>query len=259
MGEENPDAKDSRFKPVETSAESAHTENRRGPEDNPNEVEERERLRGAQDEEQQREQEKQRRREEAEEQRQQQDLEDIQQLAARDREVRAHEAAHAAVGGQYAGAPQYQFTRGPDGLSYAVAGEVSIDTSKIAGDPEATLEKARQVRAAANAPAEPSSQDRRVAAAAAQMEAEALAEIAETRRQQQVEERQQLEEEEALAREEREQRQQAQDAEASERSQAAQKDFSEVRQRQLDLNRRLIDIGVRPPEVDVGSLLDQRA
>ena len=97
----------------------------------------------------------------------------IEQLKARDREVRVHEAAHAAAGGQHAGAPSLQFTRGPDGKNYATGGEVSINTSPVSGDPQATIAKARVIRAAALAPAEPSSQDRRVAASAAQMEAQA--------------------------------------------------------------------------------------
>lgn len=102
----------------------------------------------------------------------------IAELAARDREVRAHEAAHAAVGGQYAGAPSLTYEKGPDGRSYATGGEVRISVSKVSGDPQATLEKAQIVRAAALAPAQPSAQDMRVAAKAAAMETEALAEIA---------------------------------------------------------------------------------
>lgn len=101
------------------------------------------------------------------------------QLKARDREVRLHEAAHAAVGGRYAGAPTYDFRRGPDGQQYAVGGEVSISTSDVPGAPQATLEKARVIRAAALAPAEPSSQDRQVAAEAAQMEINARVELRE--------------------------------------------------------------------------------
>lgn len=101
----------------------------------------------------------------------------IDQLKARDREVRVHEAAHAAVGGRYAGGPSLQYARGPDGRNYAVGGEVSISTSAVAGDPQATIEKARVIRAAALAPAEPSTQDRRVASEAAQMEIKAQAEL----------------------------------------------------------------------------------
>ncbi len=97
---------------------------------------------------------------------------EIRSLAARDREVRAHEQAHAAVGGQYAGAPSYQFERGPDGVNYAVGGEVRIDVSKAAS-PQETILKMQIVRRAALAPAEPSAQDRRVAAEASAREAEA--------------------------------------------------------------------------------------
>ena len=105
---------------------------------------------------------------------------EIKSLAARDREVRTHEQAHVAAGGQYAGAASYQYERGPNGVSYAVAGEVRISTSEEP-TPEATLRKAQIIRRAALAPAEPSPQDRRVAAMAAQMETAARAEIARAR------------------------------------------------------------------------------
>ncbi len=103
---------------------------------------------------------------------------EIRELAARDREVRTHEQAHMSVGGQYAGAVQYDYDRGPDGRLYAVGGEVGIDTSPIPGDPQATIEKMEQVRRAALAPAEPSGQDRSVAAQAGQAIAQARAELA---------------------------------------------------------------------------------
>jgi len=102
---------------------------------------------------------------------------ELAKLAERDRTVRTHEAAHAAVGGPYAGSPTLTYTSGPDGRSYAVGGEVSIDMSPVAGDPQATLEKAQTVRAAALAPAQPSAQDMRVAARAMQMAARAYAEL----------------------------------------------------------------------------------
>lgn len=124
---------------------------------------------------------------------QQQELADqalLEQLRARDREVRIHEAAHAAVGGRYAGSASFQYQRGPDGRNYAVGGEVGISTSPVPGDPQATIEKARTIRAAALAPAEPSAQDRRVAAEAAQMEVEARTELqAQTRQEQAAEEK----------------------------------------------------------------------
>lgn len=106
------------------------------------------------------------------------ELKQLTELKARDREVRAHEQAHQAVGGQYAGAISYTFQRGPDGAQYAVGGEVSIDVSPVAGDPQATIEKMRVVRAAALAPAEPSGQDRAVAAEAMQIMLKAQAEVA---------------------------------------------------------------------------------
>lgn len=112
---------------------------------------------------------------EAQQELQEQDL--IRELSNRDREVRAHEQAHAAVGGQYAGAPTYQFQRGPDGVNYAVGGEVRIDISPAA-TPEETIRKMQVVRAAALAPLEPSPQDRSVAAQAAAQLAQAQAELA---------------------------------------------------------------------------------
>ena len=102
----------------------------------------------------------------------------IRELAARDREVRAHEAAHAAVGGAHAGSPVYETQRGPNGVNYAVGGQVSIDVAPVAGDPEATVEKMRTVRRAALAPANPSPQDRAVAAQASRTQLEAQQELA---------------------------------------------------------------------------------
>lgn len=90
----------------------------------------------------------------------------VEELKRRDAEVRAHEQAHAAAGGPYAGAPRFQFVRGPDGKFYAKGGEVTIDTSAIPGNPQATIRKMQQVKRAALAPQEPSAQDRRVAAEA---------------------------------------------------------------------------------------------
>jgi|GEM_PF-953368 len=105
------------------------------------------------------------------------DLALIEQLRARDREVRVHEAAHASVGGRYAGSAKLEYTRGPGGKNYATGGEVSISTGAVPGDPQATIEKARVIRAAALAPAEPSTQDRRVAAEASQLELSARADL----------------------------------------------------------------------------------
>lgn len=103
----------------------------------------------------------------------------VERLKARDAEVRAHEQAHKGAGGQYvSGGITYRYQTGPDGRQYAVEGEVSIDTSKVSGNPEATIQKARIIRKAANAPAQPSAQDRSVASQATAMEMEAYRELA---------------------------------------------------------------------------------
>jgi len=107
-----------------------------------------------------------------------QELQQIKELKARDTEVRTHEQAHAAVGGQYAGSPSYEYQRGPDGTNYAIGGEVPIDVGVINGDPQATIDKMQTVRAAALAPAEPSGADRAIAADATQKIAAAQAELA---------------------------------------------------------------------------------
>lgn len=52
-----------------------------------------------------------------------------------------------------------------------------LDTSEVLNNPEATIQKARTIQRAALAPANPSGQDRQVAAQAAQMEREAQREL----------------------------------------------------------------------------------
>ncbi len=91
----------------------------------------------------------------------------VEQLKKIDAEVREHEQSHKAAAGSYAnGSAIYKYKVGPDGRRYAIAGEVHIDTSPIRGNPEATIAKMRRIRQAASAPAEPSTQDSRVAAQA---------------------------------------------------------------------------------------------
>lgn len=101
----------------------------------------------------------------------------VAKLAARDREVRAHEAQHMAAAGGMANGAEYTYELGPDGKMYAIGGKVRI-TMTSGSTPEDTLAKARQLRAAANAPADPSGQDMTVAAQAGAMEARALQQIA---------------------------------------------------------------------------------
>jgi hypothetical protein len=102
----------------------------------------------------------------------------LEQLRQTDRQVRAHEQAHMAAGaGLVRAGVSFSYATGPDEKRYAVGGEVSIDVSR-ASTPQDTLVKARQIRAAALAPADPSAQDQSVAAQAASMESQARAEIA---------------------------------------------------------------------------------
>ena len=103
----------------------------------------------------------------------------VAKLKQRDAEVKAHEAAHlGAAGGLARGGASYEYQKGPDGHNYAVGGEVSIDSSPVHGNPEATISKAQQIRSAALAPTNPSSQDYKVAAQASRIEAEARQELA---------------------------------------------------------------------------------
>jgi len=106
----------------------------------------------------------------------------VNELRNRDREVRAHEQAHVSAGGAYIrGGVSYTYQRGPDNKSYAVGGEVGIDTAPE-DDAGATITKMQAVRAAALAPSDPSAQDRAVAAAAAGNESLARADLAAEKR-----------------------------------------------------------------------------
>ncbi len=103
---------------------------------------------------------------------------EIAELKKRDAEVKAHEQAHASVGGQLAGSPSYSYQTGPDGQKYAVGGEVNIDLAEVPGDPQATIIKMQQVKAAALAPADPSGADQQIAAEASRRIVEAQIELA---------------------------------------------------------------------------------
>jgi hypothetical protein len=104
---------------------------------------------------------------------------EVRELKQRDAEVRRHEQAHLAAAGQYArGGASFSYQRGPDGRQYAVGGEVSIDVGSER-TPEATIRKAQIVRRAALAPAEPSPQDRSIAAQAGRLETQARRQLAE--------------------------------------------------------------------------------
>lgn len=277
VGQEATDLKSSTFKPTEQLADSVRSQNRRLPDERPNDDVERDRQTALAQERR------------ANGGRTEDELkveqDQIQELAARDREVRSHEQAHAAAAGQYGSSPTYSFVRGPDGVSYAVGGSVDVDTSPIPGDPEATLRKAQQLRRAANAPAEPSAQDGRVAAAAAKMELDARAELrakdvaeaedqkslssenaqagtvnesdatasAEEARRQREEER--IEQEEARLLNEQEQFESEQ--RLLDQRQARAEFFNENTRRNIDINRRLIEIGVFADSNAIGSFLNK--
>ena len=105
----------------------------------------------------------------------------LEALKSRDREVRAHEAAHQHAAGPLArGSANFEYQVGPDGRRYAIGGEVNVETSRT-GDPARDIENARAIRRAALAPAVPSAQDLRVASEASAMEIRAQQELQATR------------------------------------------------------------------------------
>ncbi|MCB9877188.1 MAG: hypothetical protein H6835_06245 [Planctomycetes bacterium] len=102
----------------------------------------------------------------------------LDELSARDREVRAHEAAHQSAAGELAiGGPSYTFQTGPDGKRYAIGGEVTVRLSE-GRTPEETLRKMEHAMQAAHAPDQPSGPDRVVASQAARIAAKARRELA---------------------------------------------------------------------------------
>ena len=105
------------------------------------------------------------------------EADEIRELVRRDREVRAHKAAHLAAGGRHTSRATFIYERAPNGVLYAVGGEVETDLSPVTNNPEATLRTAQALRQAALAPAQPSAQDRVVAQKAAQMALQARAEL----------------------------------------------------------------------------------
>ncbi|WP_044419104.1 putative metalloprotease CJM1_0395 family protein [Halarcobacter anaerophilus] len=88
----------------------------------------------------------------------------LNELKAVDAKVRAHEAAHqsgpAAVGGA-----SYTYAKGPDGVMYAVAGEVPVQI-ETSSEPQETISNLQGVIATALAPADPSPQDISIASKA---------------------------------------------------------------------------------------------
>jgi len=103
---------------------------------------------------------------------------EVAKLKARDAAVRAHEEAHIAAGsGVVKGGASFSYQEGPDGQTYAIGGEVAVDTAPVPDNPMATIAKANAIRAAALAPADPSPQDLSVASQAVIMAADAAFEL----------------------------------------------------------------------------------
>ncbi|GAB6051367.1 hypothetical protein JCM17960_01870 [Magnetospira thiophila] len=84
----------------------------------------------------------------------------IENLKARDAEVRAHEHAHFMAGRPHTSPPTYFTVVGPDGKSYAVSGQTPTDMSLPTGDPEAAIAKLSILKRSALAPLHPSNSDR---------------------------------------------------------------------------------------------------
>lgn len=208
------------------------------------------------------------------------ELKVIQQLSARDREVKAHEQTHAAIGGSYAGAPIFDYTSGPDGRLYATSGEVSIDTSAVEDDPQATLEKAQVIIRAALSVSDPSSADRQIAAQAKSLALRAMTELRESAPKEEVNsafadnqvliEQEQLEREEYLAEVELQQaKQDRNEALAKARRQSADasievlkeynSQINDIQEKLRRLNTQLVDSGAFSKVFPEGFLIDQTA
>ena len=267
VGEESVEAKAAALPPVEELAETAGSLNRKDPSDTTAESDERRRVAASGetteetaaaaenvDSEERLQGREQKSTNDQAIQFTDEELRQIETLAARDREVRAHEQAHVAVGGQFTGAASFSYQEGPNGVRYAVGGEVSISSGAVSGDPQATISKAQQVQRAALAPAEPSTQDRSVAANAARLALDARSQLSNLQAEERVTERegsQQRLDESKEAEAAREDQRQASESE-KDSSDASQ----ERRQQNVDINQRLLDIGISEKGQDIGAIVD---
>ena len=159
----------------------------------------------------------------------------------------------------HAGSASFSYETGPDGVLYAVGGEVSVDVSKVSDDPQATLDKMEQIQRAALAPAEPSAQDRQVAAQAAQKAAQALNEISQQQMQRRDAEMSRVEEQQAetavaLA-EAKAAQEEAKEKESEEQAVSAAERNAEYNARMQRINEVLLQISM-PQPVSAGQILD---
>ena len=183
-------------------------------------------------------------------------------LKQRDKKVKAHEQAHSSVGGAFTGTASFSYETGSDGVLYAVDGEVQADLSDVAGDPAATVSKMEQVQRAALAPAEPSLQDRQVAAQAGQQAAAAMSQLAAEHSAVQKEEIARLEAEKADVKAEmaaaRKEQEDAEEKEADEKAVSAAERFAEYNAKLRRINEVLLRISL-PAPVSAGQILDDMA
>jgi len=101
---------------------------------------------------------------------------EVSKLKAIDTQVRAHEAAHQS-GPAASGGASFTYEKGPDGIMYAVAGEVPVRI-QTGSDPQETISNLQGVIATALAPADPSPQDLSIASKARVMMMKAEQEFA---------------------------------------------------------------------------------
>ncbi len=95
---------------------------------------------------------------------------EIRRLKMWEDHVIQHERMHMLAGGEFAGAPSYTYTTGPDGKRYIQGGEVTmyVPAGTTLEDSEVALEK---VKRAAAAPSDPSPQDLKTSAMASARQA----------------------------------------------------------------------------------------
>ncbi len=101
---------------------------------------------------------------------------ELSKLKAVDTKVRAHEAAHQS-GPAASGGASFTYEKGPDGVMYAVGGEVPVRI-ETGSTPQETVSNLQGVIATALAPADPSPQDLSIASKARVMMMKAQQEFA---------------------------------------------------------------------------------
>lgn len=105
-----------------------------------------------------------------------QDRIELAELKSTDSQVRAHEAAHQS-GPAASGGASFTYKKGPDGIMYAVGGEVPVRI-QTGSTPQETISNLQGVIATALAPADPSPQDISIASKARVMMMKAQQEFA---------------------------------------------------------------------------------